>query len=86
MYLLCTSLWLKASARQHGDGDRHSHLHQTAEVSEVVDEVEQLADVVGYRRAAGVHPLQMLLVHLTHPWKHNTPVNPLTAVTANIHL
>ena len=33
------------------------NLHQTAEVGEVIDEVEQLADVVRYRRAVGVHPL-----------------------------
>lgn len=33
------------------------NLHQTAEVSQVIDEVKQLADVVCYRRAVGVHPL-----------------------------
>lgn len=34
-----------------------SNLHQTAEVSQVVDEVKQLADVVRYRRTVGIHSL-----------------------------
>lgn len=35
----------------------YQDLHQAAEVRQVIDEVEQLADVVRYRGAVGVHPL-----------------------------
>lgn len=34
-----------------------NNLHQTAEVSQVIDEVEQLADVICNGRAVGVHSL-----------------------------
>lgn len=42
------------------------HLHKTAQVCQVVNEVKQLANIVCDGRAVGVHPLEMLFVHFAH--------------------
>ena len=42
------------------------YLHETAEILQVVDELEQVADVVCDGGAVGVASLQVLFVNLAH--------------------
>ena len=45
-------------------GERLLVEHEAAEVGELVDEVEQMADVVGDGRRVGIEALEVLFVHL----------------------
>ena len=43
--------------------------HEAGQVGQLIDEVKQLANVVGYGRAVGIHSLQVFLVDLAHSCK-----------------
>lgn len=45
------------------------YLHKTAQICQVVNEVEQLRDVVCDGWTVWIHPLQMLLIHFANAWK-----------------
>ena len=59
--------------------------HEAGQVGQLIDEVKQLANVVGYGRAVGIHSLQVLLVDLAHSCKKHEQRSSYTAYLNNFN-